>query len=161
MIDDPVIREKIIHNTFSNIPHAAAIGLEFVELERNRAVGKLPYRPELVGNTENGAIHTGVLISLIDSIAGLAVFCALAKPESIATLDLRIDCLKPSIRDKDLYAAAECYRLTNTIAFIRGCIYHDTPDHPIAACAGAFFRTGNSMTPLAITKASDKNNESN
>ena len=159
MIDDPAIREKIVHNTFTNIPHAAALGLKFVELERNRAVGLLPYRPELVGNINNGAVHTGVLISLIDSISGLAVYCALPKPEAIVTLDLRIDCFKPSTRGMDLYAVAECHKLTNTIAFIRGSIFHESARQPIAGCTGAFFRTGNSMNPQLIDKAMNKSHE--
>ncbi len=159
MIDDPLVRDKIVQNSFTNIPHAVALGMEFVELERNRAVGKLPYRPEFVGNINNGALHTGVLISLIDSISGLAVFCALPKPESIVTLDLRVDCFKPSTRGKDLIAVAECTKLTNTIAFISGCIYHDSPDQAIASCTGSVFRTGNTIQPQMIAKGSNNTHE--
>lgn len=159
MIDDPVIREKIVHNSFANIPHAVALGMEFVELDRNRAVGRLPYRPELVGNISNGAIHTGVLISLIDNISGLAVICALPEPESIVTLDLRVDCFKPSIKGKEIFALAECIKLTNTIAFIRGCVYHESPEQPIAGCTGTFFRTGNFIQPKLLDKGIHKANE--
>ncbi len=142
MVDDPEIREKMIHRTFSLIPHVQALALEFVELRRNTALGKIPYHEKLVGNIENGAVHTGVLISLIDSVAGLAVLSALPAYETFVTLDLRIDCFKPSSPHQDLYAFAECYRLTKTIAFVRGSIYHDSPDHPIAGCVASFFRAG-------------------
>ncbi len=144
MVDNPEVRKQLIERTFSSIPHTKKLGLEFVSLDRNTATGKMPYRKNLVGNIENGAIHTGVLISLIDSIAGLAVLCALPDIESFATLDLRLDCFKPSSPNKDIYGMAECYRLTNTIAFVRGSLYHETPDNPIAGCVATFFRSGKS-----------------
>ncbi|MBF0279777.1 MAG: PaaI family thioesterase [SAR324 cluster bacterium] len=142
MIDDPEIKKQIIHRSYTSIPHSMALGLEFIELRRNVAVGKLPYQKKLVGNIVTGAVHTGVLISLIDSIAGLSVFCALPEYESFATLDLRIDCFKPSSPNQDLFAFAECYKLTRTIAFVRGSIYHNNEDDPIAGCVASFFRSG-------------------
>jgi len=111
MVDDPEMRETMIHRTFSLIPHAQALELEFVELQRNNALGKMPYHEKFVGNLENGAVHTGVLISLIDSVAGLAVLSALPEYEVFVTLDLRVDCFKPSSPHQDLYAFAECYLL--------------------------------------------------
>lgn len=141
MIDDPRIREQIQHHTFTGIPHTSKLGWQFVDLAHDRAVCELPYKREHIGNITNGAIHTGVLISLLDGISGLAVMCALPAFEPFATLDLRVDCLKPSSAEKSLFAEAECYRLTNTIAFVRGCVYHDSPAEPIATCVATFFRS--------------------
>ena len=142
MVDDPGVKKKLIDRNFSSIPHIKALGIEFFDLERNTATGKLPYQKQLVGNIESGALHTGVLLSLFDSIAGLAVLCALPDFEIFATLDLRLDCFKPSTVDADLYCKAECHRLTNTIAFVRGTIYHESADDPIAGCVATFFRSG-------------------
>jgi len=141
MIDNPRIREQIQDHTFTGIPHTTKLGWKFVELERNRAVCRLPYQQSHVGNITNGAVHTGVLISILDGISGLAVMCALPAFEPFATLDLRVDCLKPSTANKELFAEAECYRLTKTIAFVRGCIYHESSDDPIACCVATFFRS--------------------
>lgn len=152
MVDDPEVRKKIIERTFSSIPHTKNIGLEFIELSRNQATGKLAYHEKLVGNIENGAVHTGVLISLIDSVAGMAVLAALPEFQVFVTLDLRVDCFKPSTPNKDLYGFAECYRLTKTIAFVRGSMYHDSPENPIAGCVASFFLTGKARSSYQTEK---------
>ena len=149
LVDNPELKQGLIDFTFSSIPHTKALGVELVSLERNKAICRLPYKKEFVGNIENGALHTGVLMSLVDTTAGLAVFGALPQAESVATLDLRLDCFKPSTPNKAVYAQAECYRLTKTVAFIRGSIYHDTLNDPITSCVATFFRTGN---PAKIQK---------
>ncbi len=149
LVDDPERKKVLIDFTFSSIPHTKALGVELVSLERNKAICRLPYKKEFVGNIENGALHTGVLMSLVDTTAGLAVFGALPETESVATLDLRLDCFKPSTSNKDIYAQVECYCLTKTVAFVRGSIYHDTLNDPIASCVATFFRTGN---PAKIQK---------
>ena len=139
-VDDPLAREWLAR--FFSAPHFRALGVEFLEMHRNSALGRIPYQEKLVGNIETGAVHTGVLISLLDSVAGLAVQCALAQVEAIVTLDLRVDCYKPSVRGEDLLCHAECHRLTNTIAFVRGSVYHQSAEHPIAGCVASFFRVG-------------------
>ena len=149
LVDSPERKQLLMEYTFSSIPHTKTLGIELISLERNKAICRLPYKEEFVGNIENGALHTGVQMSLIDTTAGLAVFGALPKVESVATLDLRLDCFKPSTRNMAIYAQAECYRLTKTVAFVRGSIYHDTLNDPITSCVATFFRTGN---PAKIEK---------
>ncbi len=146
LIDSQNARESLAGHMVSSVPHAKALGIELISLERNVAKGKIPYHENLVGNVENGALHTGVLISLIDTIAGLAVLCALPKFEMIATLDLRLDSIRPSISGKDVYCTAECYKLTKSIAFVSGFIFHDTPEDPLVSCVATFFRTGQDTT---------------
>ncbi len=146
LIDNQDARESLTGHMVSSVPHVKALGIELISLERNVANGKLPYDESLVGNVENGALHTGVLISLVDTIAGLAVLCALPEYEMIATLDLRLDSFRPSTSGRDVYCTAECYRLTNTIAFVNGSIFHDTSDNPIVSCVATFFRTGKKTT---------------
>lgn len=143
LIDNPEIKQRLIDHIFTSIPHTRALGVELISLERNIATGRVPYSENLVGNIENGSIHTGVLISLIDTIAGLAVFCALPKVEEITTLDLRLDSFKPSSPKKEIYAQAECYYLSNTIAFVRGRLFYANSNDVIAGCVATFFRTGN------------------
>lgn len=140
LIDDPKVMDLMVEGFFGNIPHAQTLGIEFVSVERNKCCLKIPYKKELAGNPADGTIHGGVIISIMDSVGGMAVFAALPAMEAIATLDLRVDYLKPAAIGKDVFASAECYKLTNTIAFVRGVAYQDDEADPVATCTAAFMR---------------------
>ena len=131
------------HLLVDGVPHAVALGLSLVELTRANAVMKLPYDPRFVGNPETGVVHGGAVTSLLDNVSGLAVFAAMEELTSIATLDLRIDYMRAATPGKDILAHAHCYKVTRTIAFVRGTAYEDDADDPIATCTGAFMLGSN------------------
>ena len=120
------------------VPHNNALGIELVEFREDRAELKLPYHPRLVGNPETGVLHGGAISALMDTTCGAAVFRALRRPMAIATLDLRIDYLKPATGGRDVHARAHCYKLTRHVAFVRGVAFHDDEADPIATSAGTF-----------------------
>jgi uncharacterized protein (TIGR00369 family) len=119
-------------------PHMRELGIEFVEVGAGVAVGMVPYREQLVGDPATGVLHGGVVTTLLDSTAGAAVFSAIDGPLPIATLDLRIDYLRPSTPRAPLYARVECYKLTHHIAFARGTAYNLDPKDPVAAVSATF-----------------------
>lgn len=120
------------------VPHNQALGLEFVELSPERAILDLPYREDLVGNPETGVIHGGAITTLIDAACGTAVLGKLQKRvQRVATLDLRIDYLKPATPKRTVRAEATCFRVTRHVAFVRASAYHDADD-PVASAAGTF-----------------------
>jgi uncharacterized protein (TIGR00369 family) len=122
------------------VPHNQALGLAMVALEDGEARIRLPYSLDLVGNPETGVLHGGPISSLMDACCGAAVFMKLPSPVPIATLDLRIDYLRPATARQDVLAHAVCFRLTRNVAFVRGVAYHaeSGEDDPIASAAGAF-----------------------
>ena len=120
------------------VPHAMELGIQVVAIENNTATMKLAYQDRLVGNPETGILHGGVITTLIDSVCGIAVFTALPKFVPIATLDLRIDYLKPATPRKDLLARGYCYKVTRNVAFARGIAFHDDADDPIANAVCTF-----------------------
>ena len=95
-------------------------------------------RERLVGNPETGVIHGGAVTTLIDTVCGLAVITAPDEPSRVATLDLRIDYLRPATPLRDLYARAEVYKLTRHVAFLRAEAYEDDPRDLVAAATGTF-----------------------
>ena len=103
---------------------------------------RLPWQPHLVGNPETEVLHGGVVTTLIDSVCGMACLTALEKPQPIATLDLRIDYLRPATPRRDLFAAAQAYKVTRQVVFLRGTAYQDSPDDLVAAAVGTFMLTG-------------------
>ncbi len=119
------------------VPHNAAVGIEVVALGDAMAHMRLPFDGRLVGDPVRGVLHGGVVTTLMDACCGAAVFQALTEPVPIATLDLRIDYLKPATAGLDVFARCECYKVTSNVAFVRGFAFHDERD-PIAAAAGSF-----------------------
>ncbi len=123
-------------------PHSAALGLEFVSVEPGVGILKVPYRADLVGDPRTGVLAGGVITALLDHACGLAVKAAAFDFSAMATLDLRIDYMRPARPRRDVLARAHCYKLTHTIAFVRAVAFEDDPDDPIAAAQGAFVRAG-------------------
>ena len=120
------------------VPHNAALGIHVVDWGDGEASMELPYDEKLVGNPDNGVIHGGAITALMDACCGAAVFATLEERVPIATLDLRIDYLRPATPGEAVVAKATCYKRTRNVAFVRCFAYHADPDDPIAHAAGTF-----------------------
>ena len=131
------------------IPHARELGIRVMEVGRGTARLALDYRDELLGDPERGLIHTGVITTMIDTACGFAVIANTGKPISIATLDLRMDYLRPALRDKTIYVQAECYRTTRHIAFVRASAWQDSEQRLIATSTSAFMLQARRARPDA------------
>lgn len=132
------------------VPHNKALGLVLEDIGDNWARFRLPYDRKLVGNPETGVLHGGAITAMLDACSGTAVFCSLAQMQPIATLDLRIDYLRPAEAGRDVLARATCYHTSKHVAFTRAVAYHDTEDNLIASSSGTFMlatRTGSARNP--------------
>ncbi len=130
-----------------HVPHARAIGLEIVWAEKARARLKVPYASHLVGNPDTGVIHGGVITTMLDNACGVATQMALGEPSAIATLDLRIDYMRPAEPKLDIFGEAHCFKVTKSVAFVRGTAFHDDINNPIATCMSAFMLAANRAGP--------------
>jgi len=135
------------HLLIDHVPHSQAIQMELVKAQPYEAWVRVPYDARLIGNPDTGVLHGGVITTLLDSVCGSAVMCSLTELSAIATLDLRIDYMKPAEPGQAIFGHAHCYRTTRNIAFVRGSAYHDTPDDPIATCVGTFMLAANRSLP--------------
>lgn len=130
---------KIYEQAFSDaIPQNKALGIEVVEVARGRGTLRLPWKEELVGNPETGVIHGGAITTMLDACCGMAIATLMKKPQPFATLDLRIDYVRPATKGEAVIAEAECYRITSNVAFTRAVAHHGNPAEPIAAASGTF-----------------------
>jgi uncharacterized protein (TIGR00369 family) len=119
-------------------PQARALGIEVTRLESARAWGKAPYKPELIGDPDTGVIAGGVLTTFLDQLCGAAALAAMDSPAIIATIDLRIDYMRPAQPGRDVLAEAHCYKIGKSVAFVRASAYEDDADNPIAHVVAAF-----------------------
>lgn len=122
----------------AGLPHAREIGMRLHGSADRLAVLSVPYDEKLIGDPESGVLHGGVITALLDTACGVAVMASPGPIVATATLDLRIDYMRPATRGEAVMARAECYRVTRSVAFARAVAYHDDPSDPIASAAGAF-----------------------
>lgn len=128
-----------LHQAFTAfVPHNRALGLVFEDFGAGEASLRLPWRADLVGNPVTQVLHGGTLTALLDATLGASVFLRTWEPKPIATLDLRIDYMKPATAHRDVIAKAVCYAMRRNVAFVRGVAFHDDPDDPIATAAATF-----------------------
>ncbi|WP_298096963.1 PaaI family thioesterase [Brevundimonas sp.] len=118
--------------------HTHALGFVYDSLDGDRVRIRAPWREDLVGDPETGVLSGGLVTTLLDHVGGLAVWIALGKFESIATLDLRVDYMRAATARRDLVAEARCYHLTRSVAFVRAWAFEDSPDDPVAAAQSAY-----------------------
>ncbi|GAC1630278.1 MAG: hypothetical protein NVS9B10_22540 [Nevskia sp.] len=137
---DPAFVERISAGFARLIPHAQALGIEILGIEGVQVLARMPVQPAFLGDVERGIVHTGIVTSLIDSICGLAVFVRIGQRDTIATLDLRVDYLQPSRLGAALHCRAECYRLTDQIAFARATVWQQDEAAPVATSLSTFMR---------------------
>jgi uncharacterized protein (TIGR00369 family) len=153
--DKPAFLERLNQAMIAAVPFNAALGLAAEDYGEGFSVIRLPYRAELVGNPVTGVIHGGMITSLIDAASGLAVFMRIKRVTRIATLDLRIDYLRPAEPTRDVRARAECYKAGKQVAFIRALAYHEDDKDPIASAAGTFMIFEDGRSPVGKALAND------
>ena len=121
-------------------PHARAIGMTFEGADGREVTVRVPYAEHLVGDPDTGVIHGGVMTATLDNASGWAVRCHEDWEDgtSMATLDLRIDYMRPATPGEDLIVHAECYRLTRNVAFVNGIAHQGDRNDPVAASTAAF-----------------------
>jgi uncharacterized protein (TIGR00369 family) len=148
-VGDPSWKDGLATRMAHGVPHAAALGLEFISMEGGVGILRAPWREELVGDPDTGVIAGGVVTALLDHVCGLAVQAGRQNPTPTATLDLRIDYMRPAKPKTGVTAEARVYKYTHSIAFVRGSAYDTDPADPVATVQAAFALTTGPMPGLA------------
>lgn len=125
---------KLGHGGFLGMT-ATGQGEDWVELS-------LPWREDLVGVEETGVLASGPIISLLDTATSLAVWMKRGAFLPQVTLDLRIDYMRAARKGMTVIARGECYRLTRSMAFVRGIAHDGDIADPVAQATGIFMLTG-------------------
>jgi uncharacterized protein (TIGR00369 family) len=123
------------------IGHGGALGITYVDHGEDWCSLGLPYDAKLVGMPDSGIIASGPIISLMDMATSIAIWVRLGRFRHQATLDLRVDYLRPAIPERTVIGRGECYAVTRSVAFVRGTAHDGDPDDPVAHVTGTFMFT--------------------
>lgn len=121
--------------------HGGALGIFYRDHGPDWAELTLPYAEKLIGVEETGVIASGPIISLMDMATSISIWLKLGRFRRQATLDLRIDYLRPATPGRDIVGRGECYRTTRSIGFVRGLAYDGDPADPVAHVTATFMFT--------------------
>jgi uncharacterized protein (TIGR00369 family) len=125
--------------------HIIALGLRLVDHGADWCEFAIDYDRRLVSDAATGILASGPIVSLMDTAAGFAVWAKRGGFAPQATLDLRLDYLRPSRPGQAVTGRAECYRLTRRIAFVRGLAHDGDPHDPVAHLTATYMILGESQ----------------
>lgn len=128
------------------IPHIKALGVRYHGHGRGWAELELPYADHLIAYPDadqfgGGIVASGAIFTLMDSVGGFSVLTAASQMQPLATLDLRLDYLRPATPGESVFGKSEVHKLTKSVAFVRGVAHNGDPERPIAHMTGTFMFT--------------------
>ena len=118
--------------------HPGWLGLQYRDHGADWCELELPWRADLVGDERRPVLASGPIVSMMDMAAGMAIWVANGQFRPVATLDLRVDYLRPARERAAVIGRVSCYRRTRSAAFVRGTAHDGDPDDPVAAVTGVF-----------------------
>ena len=127
--------------SLGNFGHNGLIGVGYHAHGDDWCELVLPYREALVGDAATGVLASGPIVTLMDMATSISIWLKSGVWRPQATLDLRVDYLRPAEPGKPVYGRGECYKLAKRIAFIRGEAHDGDSTRPVAHVAGTYIFT--------------------
>jgi uncharacterized protein (TIGR00369 family) len=128
-------------STLASRAHGGLLGLRYVAHGEDWAELAIDYSERLVGDETSGVLASGPILALMDMATSMSIWCRQKRFRPQATLDLRVDYLRPATPGQPVIGRGECYRLTRSVAFIRGHAHNGDAADPVAHVAGTYMFT--------------------
>jgi uncharacterized protein (TIGR00369 family) len=132
---------KLFMSFVRKVGHGGALGIAYHDHGPDWAELSLPYDEKLIGVVETGVIASGPIISLMDMATSLSIWLRLGRFRHQATMDLRVDYLRPATPGRTIVGRGECYRTTKSIGFVRGLAHDGDAADPVAHVSATFMFT--------------------
>jgi uncharacterized protein (TIGR00369 family) len=129
---------KLFTSYARQVGHGGALGIDYVDHGEDWVELGLDWGEKLIGVTSSGIIASGPIISLMDMATSMAVWVKLDRFRHQATLDLRVDYLRPAKVGSRIVGRGECYAVTKSVGFVRGLAHDGDPADPVAHVAATF-----------------------
>ncbi len=131
---DAAIRDLFEHKIVFN----EYLGFTMAQCSSEAVSIQFSMRPELIGHYMHGRLHGGVIATVLDAVGGLAIFWSISENyasesaeqimmrfKALATIDLRIDYLRPGIGET-FTAQSNVVRLGRRIGSTHASLSSDT-----------------------------------
>lgn len=130
---------KVLADLIENgVPFNKMLGIRVCEISEGRLKLFIPFREDLIGDVRRPAIHGGVISALADVCGGFAVWTLCKLEDRLATIDMRVDYLRPATAH-DLYAEATVRLLGNRMGNAQVMLWSEgTPDLHVAEGRGVY-----------------------
>jgi uncharacterized protein (TIGR00369 family) len=125
----------------SQVGHGGALGILYVGHGPDWVELGLDYDEKLIGVAATGVIASGPIISLMDMATSMAIWVRLGRFRHQATLDLRVDYLRPAVPGRRIVGRGECIGVTRSVGFVRGVAHDGDLADPVAHVTGTFMFT--------------------
>lgn len=132
---------KLFTSYASQVGHGGALGIDYEAHGPDWVELGLDYQDKLVGVTQSGIIASGPIISLMDMATSMAIWVKLDRFRHQATLDMRVDYMRPATPGKRIIGRGECYAVTRSVGFVRGIAHDGDAADPVAHVAATFMFT--------------------
>ncbi|HEX2763652.1 MAG TPA: PaaI family thioesterase [Allosphingosinicella sp.] len=123
------------------VGHGGALGILYVGHGEDWVELGLDWQEKLVGVPDTGVLASGPIVSLMDMATSMAIWVRLGRFRPQATLDMRVDYLRPATPHRRIFGRGECYSTTRNVAFVRGVAHDGDPLDPVAHVTGTFIST--------------------
>ena len=134
----PVPPKELIGLIQDFIPFNKFLGMRVVDLRPGFARIEVPFRPELIGDPSQPALHGGVLSALADATGGLAVWTGADDPRRrLSTIDLRVDYLRPA-RPELVAAEGTVVRVGHRLGVVDVRLFHPERGEVVATGKGVY-----------------------
>lgn len=127
-------RLDICKRFVASVKHSTLLGLDVLEAGEDNVRVRMPYQDKLVGNPDTGVTHGGAIFALMDQAGGLANACLIFPDFEITpTIDMRVDHLRAPRPGHAVVCEAQCYRLSQHVAFVRMSVFEESTDQEPAS----------------------------
>lgn len=131
MNDNPS-NDSLINFLEQEIPFNRHLGIKVETAANGAAKLFLPYRKEFTGDARRPALHGGILSTLIDTCGGMAVWTCCQVEDRIATIDMRVDYLRPAPQT-EIVAESRVRLMGNRVGNVQTRVFtREFPDKIIA-----------------------------
>jgi uncharacterized protein (TIGR00369 family) len=125
----------------SRVGHGGALGILYLGHGADWVELGLDYSEKLVGVAATGVLASGPIVSLMDMATSMAIWVRLGRFRHQATLDMRVDYLRPAVPGRRIVGRGICYGVTRSVGFVRGIAHDGDAEDPVAHVTGTFMFT--------------------